>query len=137
MSCNLYNLWISCFSNHNYIPLRRNVSARTSLCGLRRLICVDTLRRGHNLGFSRDCSYCLASQWVKFIANYMNIQIKTRNSETYSIQYGLTLNWWHRLLTIGSSSQMVVKKGMTVNPYHYKQKREGCVGFNAVIQNKI
>ena len=31
--------------------LRRNVSARISLRGLRRLIWVDTLRRGHNVGF--------------------------------------------------------------------------------------
>ena len=33
------------------IPLRRNVSARISLRGMRRLIWVDTLRRGHTVGF--------------------------------------------------------------------------------------
>ena len=33
------------------IQLRRNVSARISLRGLRRLIWVNTLRRGHNVGF--------------------------------------------------------------------------------------
>ena len=33
------------------IPLRRNVSARISLRGLRRLIWVDALRIGHNVGF--------------------------------------------------------------------------------------
>ena len=33
------------------IPLRRNVSALISLRGLRRLILVDTLRRGINVGF--------------------------------------------------------------------------------------
>ena len=32
------------------IPLRRNVSAWISLRGLGRLIWVDTLRRGHNVG---------------------------------------------------------------------------------------
>ena len=37
-------LWIFCFRNHYSIPLRRNMSAWMSLCGLRRLIC-------HNLGF--------------------------------------------------------------------------------------
>ena len=35
------------------IPLRRNVSARISMCGLRRLILVDTLRTYHNIGFAR------------------------------------------------------------------------------------
>ena len=35
------------------IPRRRNVSARISLRGLRRLIWVDTLCRCHNVGFSR------------------------------------------------------------------------------------
>ena len=33
------------------IPLRWNVSARTSLRGVRMLISVDTLRRVHNVGF--------------------------------------------------------------------------------------
>ena len=33
------------------IPLRRYVSARISLRGLRTLIWFDTLRRGHNVGF--------------------------------------------------------------------------------------
>ena len=33
------------------VPLRRNVSARISLRGVRRLIWVDTLRRAHNVGF--------------------------------------------------------------------------------------
>ena len=33
------------------LPLRRNVSARISLRGLRRLIWVDTLRRDHTVGF--------------------------------------------------------------------------------------
>ena len=33
------------------ILLRRNVLARISLRGLRKLICVDTLRRVHNVGF--------------------------------------------------------------------------------------
>ena len=37
--------------------LRRNVSARFSLRGLRRLIWVNTLRRGHTLVFSRDGSF--------------------------------------------------------------------------------
>ena len=33
------------------ISLRRNVSARNSLRGLRTLIWINTLRRGHNVGF--------------------------------------------------------------------------------------
>ena len=33
------------------IPLKRNVSDLISLCGLRRLIWVDTLRNGHNVDF--------------------------------------------------------------------------------------
>ena len=33
------------------IPLRLNVSARMSLCGLRRLIWIDILRRDYNVGF--------------------------------------------------------------------------------------
>ena len=36
---------------HTYIPLRRNVSARISLLGLRMLIWIDTLRRVHNVGY--------------------------------------------------------------------------------------
>ena len=47
-------LWIFCFRNNYSIPLsplRRNVSARISLRGLRRLIWVDTLCRGHNVDF--------------------------------------------------------------------------------------
>ena len=52
-----YTLFASCgFSVSGIItlylyPLRRNVSARISLRGLRRLIWVDTLRGGHNVGF--------------------------------------------------------------------------------------
>ena len=39
------------------ILLRRNVSAWISLRGLRRLIRVDTLRRCHNVGFSRGTTH--------------------------------------------------------------------------------
>ena len=42
-------------------PIRRNVSARISLRGLRRLIWVDTLRRVHNVGFSRGTAHILNS----------------------------------------------------------------------------
>ena len=55
-------LSVFCFRNHYSIslsPLRRNVSARISLRGLRRLIWVDTLRRGHYVGFLAGlCSFC-------------------------------------------------------------------------------
>ena len=43
------------------IPLKRNVSARISLRGLRRLILVDTLRRGHNDGFLAGRLICCLS----------------------------------------------------------------------------
>ena len=33
-------------------PLRRNVSTRINMCGLRMLIWIDTLRSVHNVGFS-------------------------------------------------------------------------------------
>ena len=33
------------------IPLRRNVSTRISLCGIRRVIWIDTLRSVHNVRF--------------------------------------------------------------------------------------
>ena len=39
------------------IPMRRNVSAWISMLGLRRLICVDTLRRVHNGGFFRGTAH--------------------------------------------------------------------------------
>ena len=39
------------FLSQESLLLRRNMSARISLRGLRRLIWVDTLRRSHNVGF--------------------------------------------------------------------------------------
>ena len=44
------------------IPLIRNVSSRIRLRGLRRLIRVDTLRRGHNVGFSRRTAHIKRSK---------------------------------------------------------------------------
>ena len=41
------------------IPLRRNVSARISLRGLRKLVLVDTLRRDHNV-------ICLVERLIYF-----------------------------------------------------------------------
>ena len=46
-------------ARYTSIPLRRNVSALYSLCGLRRLIWVDTLRRDHNVGFSREVTHII------------------------------------------------------------------------------
>ena len=59
--CVMYRLRSSCASFGSFlyqesllytsIPLRRNVSARISLRGLRMLISVDTLLSVHNVGF--------------------------------------------------------------------------------------
>ena len=54
-------LWIFCSRNHYSIPLsplRRIVLDRMSLCGLRKLICVDTFRRGHSVGFLMERLTC-------------------------------------------------------------------------------
>ena len=51
---------------YTYIPLRRNVSARISLRGLRRLIWDDTLRRGHNVGFLTGWLICTVTPSVEF-----------------------------------------------------------------------
>ena len=47
------------------IPLRQNVSNWISLRGLRRLILIDTLRRGHNVGFLAGRLKCEISGMFK------------------------------------------------------------------------
>ena len=78
-------LLIFCIRNHYSIPLsslRRNVSARISLRGLRRLMWVDTLRRGNTVGFLVEwLIWHLSLTFTRDINFYtlLDLQNQTRN----------------------------------------------------------
>ena len=86
-TCTFRLLWIFCFENHYYIPLslslsitlRRNMSARIILRGLRMLIRIDTLHRVLIVGFLVErLIYDLIFIYIKFVSHFSLIVQRTR-----------------------------------------------------------
>ena len=69
------------------IPLKRNVSARISLRGQRRLIWVDKLRRCHNVCF-------LAGRLIYYYRRLLHRYHRARGLVTYPVWSVITLYMW-------------------------------------------
>ena len=90
------------------IPLRRNVSARISLRGMRRLIWVDTLRRSHNVGFLAERLNCLAVKTI-FFRKVVISNIYTLNAGSFG-----SYTWGHLCWKINKTEHLADRRNVSL-----------------------